>query len=323
MSRRILAIIIAIVLAVGGAALVLVYAQNADKRAIADAQPSTVWVAEKLIPAGTTLKDAERTALIAKTQVAAVAVPQGALPDVNADNNALLALSDIQPGEYLLSARFGSTPVGTKAIEVPSGKVAVSVELSDPARVGSFVTPGSHIAIYQTYKLVKLGTDEASKQFNDLDFHGTNILLDDVLVIGMGDTPLNAPGQSTGSNGTAEAQDSSKDSQGAELPRHGRRHAGAVGQAGARRQHLHALRRSAWVGRQVPRTPSSRRRGDAMTILWDADTLSSDRYRYALSGDVVQLPDRGAGEPSARRGPPTDLGRHRSRGPARGCLRAR
>ncbi len=142
MNRRILAVVVAVLLAVAGAALVLVYAKNADKRAIAAAQPSTVWVAEKLVPAGTTLKDAERTELIVKTQVAATAVPQGALQDVNADNNSLLALSDIQPGEYLLSARFGSAPVGTKAIEVPSGKVAVSVELRDPARVGTFVTPG-------------------------------------------------------------------------------------------------------------------------------------------------------------------------------------
>ena len=48
----------------------------------------------------------------------------------------------MQPGEYLLGARFGTTPVGTKAIEVPAGMLAVSVELKDPARVGTFVTPG-------------------------------------------------------------------------------------------------------------------------------------------------------------------------------------
>ena len=93
---------------------------------------------------------------------------------------------------------------------MPSGKVAISVELRDPARVGTFVTPGSHIAIYQTYKLVKLGKDEAAKQFNDLDFHGTNVLLDDVLVIGMGETPLNAPQASTSDSGK-DADGQSKD----------------------------------------------------------------------------------------------------------------
>ena len=207
MSRRILAVIVAALLAVTGAALVMIYVQNADKRAIAAAQPSTVWVAAKMVPAGTSLKDAERTELIVETQVAAAAVPQGALTDVNADNNALLALSDVQPGEYLLAARFGSTPTGTKAIEVPSGMVALSVELSDPARVGKFVTPGSKIAVYQTYKLVKLGDSEEVKQFNDFDFKGTSLLLEDVLVIGMGETPLNAPKATTaeGEDGAAPA----------------------------------------------------------------------------------------------------------------------
>ncbi|HET7398033.1 MAG TPA: Flp pilus assembly protein CpaB, partial [Intrasporangium sp.] len=146
-----IAILVAVLLATGGAALVMMYANSADARAIADEQPTSVWVAQKLVPAGTTLKDAQRTELIAQTQVAARGVPVGALRAIDADNSALLALSDVQPGEFLLSARFGTTPVGTKAIEVPSGKLAVSVELTDAARVGKFVTPGSRIAIYSSY----------------------------------------------------------------------------------------------------------------------------------------------------------------------------
>ncbi|MDN5795022.1 MAG: RcpC/CpaB family pilus assembly protein [Intrasporangium sp.] len=196
MNRRIVAVIVAAILAVSGGALVLVYARNADNRAIAAAQPETVWVADKLIPAGTTLKDAERTELITKTRVAGAALPAGALQSIDADNNALLALSDVQPGEYLLSARFGSQPVGTKAIEVPSGMLAVSVQLKDPARVGKFVTPGSHIAIYSSYQIKAIGQDAKSKAINEADLQGTSVLLDDVLVIGMGDSPLSAPSRS-------------------------------------------------------------------------------------------------------------------------------
>ncbi len=193
MNRRIIAIVVAVLLAVAGAALVIVYAKNADQRAIAQAQPTKVWVAQKLIPSGTTLKDAQRAELIAETQVAAKGVPTGALRELNADNNALLALSDVQPGEFLLEARFGTTPVGEKAIEVPAGMLAVSVELKDPARVGKFVRPGTHIAIFSSYKIKALGDDERSEQINDNDIHGTSVLLDDVLVIGMGDAALAAP----------------------------------------------------------------------------------------------------------------------------------
>ena len=193
MNRRVLAVLVAVLLAIGGGALVVLYAKNADARAIAQAQPQPVWVASKLVPTGTSLKDAQRTGLIVQTNVAAAGVPQGALQDINADNNSLLALSDIQPGEYLLSARFGSTPVGEKAIEVPAGKLAVSVQLTDPARVGKFVTPGSHITIYASYKIQLLDDSDKAKLINDHDVKGTHVLLEDVQVIGMGETPLAAP----------------------------------------------------------------------------------------------------------------------------------
>ncbi|GAB3063195.1 hypothetical protein GCM10027053_27270 [Intrasporangium mesophilum] len=203
MNRRILAIIVAVLLAVGGGALVIMYAQNADERAIAEQTPSTVWVSKQLIPTGTTLKDAQRTGLIAETSVAAKAVPAGALQDINADNNSLLALSEIPPGQFLLAAGFGTTPVGTKAIEVPSGMLAVSVALSDPARVGKFVTPGSHIAIYQSYKIKDLRDTPEAKILNENDIHGTSLLLSDVLVIGMGDSPLAGAAAQQPANGQA------------------------------------------------------------------------------------------------------------------------
>jgi pilus assembly protein CpaB len=190
MNRRILAIVVALALAIGGGALVISYARNADARAIAEASPAPVWVSQQPVPAGTTLKDAERTGLIAETSVSSKAVPAGALQEINADNNALLATSDIPAGEYLLAARFGTTPQGTKAIEVPSGMLAVSLSLTDPARVGKFVTPGSHIALYQSYKIKDLKDTPEAKILNENDIHGTSLLLPDVLVIAMGDAPL-------------------------------------------------------------------------------------------------------------------------------------
>jgi pilus assembly protein CpaB len=190
MNRRILAILVAVVLAVGGGALVIMYARSADERAIAEQAPAPVWVAQKLIPAGTTLKDAQRTGLIAQTSVPAKAVPVGALQEVNADNNALLAVNDIQAGEYLLAARFSTQPAGTKAIEVPSGMLAVSLSLSDPARVGKFVTPGSHIAIYQSYQIKDLSDTPEAKILNENQVKGTSLLMGDVQVIAMGDAPL-------------------------------------------------------------------------------------------------------------------------------------
>jgi pilus assembly protein CpaB len=76
---------------------------------------------------------------------------------------------------------------------VPDGQVAISVSLSDPGRVGTFVTPGSRIVIYDTYvpAAPAKGTLSGARE--------TRVLLDDALVIAVGSTSLtpvaNAEGQ--------------------------------------------------------------------------------------------------------------------------------
>ncbi|KGN40876.1 Flp pilus assembly protein CpaB [Knoellia aerolata] len=200
MGKRILAIAVATVIALIGAVLVLLYANGADKRAVAAAGPATVYVSSALIPAGTSVKEALRLQLLTETRTAAKALPAGALTSVTPDNEALLALTDIPPGQYVLGTAFGETVVGEKAIQVPNGKLAVSVQLSDPARVGNFVTPGSMLTIFASYKLKQLDASEESKVFNEQDVQGTSVLLDNIQVIGMGNTALQA-GQQGAQNG--------------------------------------------------------------------------------------------------------------------------
>ena len=194
MGRRIVAIFAAAVVALLGVVAVLMYAKGADDRAIASQDPSSVYVVKSVVPAGTTLKDSVQSGLIVKTSVASKGVPLGALQGVTGSNGGLYALSDIQPGEYVLADRFGTKPVGTKAIDVPAGQVAVSIALADPARVGTFLTPGSKVVLFDTYTptetAVKDGAD-ATKLSQQ-----TRVLLDDVLVIAMGEaslTPTQAP----------------------------------------------------------------------------------------------------------------------------------
>ena len=205
MGRRILAIVAAAVIALIGAVLVLLYAKGADNRAVAAASPATVYVSSALIPAGTSVKEAVRLKLLTETQTASAAVPAGALTEVDPENEALLALTDIPPGQYVLNAAFGETVIGDKAIQVPPGKLAVSVQLSDPARVGNFVTPGSMLTLFASYKLKQLDTSEESKVFNEQDVRGTSVLLDNIQVIGMGNTALQAGSQ--GSQNGAEGEE--------------------------------------------------------------------------------------------------------------------
>ena len=190
MGRRILAITAAAVIALIGAVLVLLYARGADNRAVAAASPTTVYVSNAVVPAGTTLKEAVRLQQITETKVAERSLPAGALTTVDDTNSALVALTDIPPGQYVLAAAFGETPMGEKALQVGAGKLAVSVQLSDPARVGTFVTPGSYLTIFMTYKMKQLNDTKQAQVFNDQDVKGTSVLLDNIKVIAMGDASL-------------------------------------------------------------------------------------------------------------------------------------
>jgi pilus assembly protein CpaB len=184
MGRRILAIIVAAVLALVGGVMVLLYARNADQRAVSAASPKTVYTSSQQIPAGTSIRDAMRLQMLTETQIPANGVPAGALTQVTDENASLLAVTDIPQGQYVLEASFGDTPVGQKLIQVPTGKLAVSVALSDPARVGSFVTPGSFLTVFATHPVAPKGASETDAGM------ATSVLLDNIQVIGIGGTPL-------------------------------------------------------------------------------------------------------------------------------------
>ncbi|MGA8980368.1 MAG: RcpC/CpaB family pilus assembly protein [Pedococcus sp.] len=195
MGRRLVAIFAAALVALVGVTAVLLYARGADARAVAAQQPTSVYVVKSIVPSGTTLKDAVQNGLIVKTSVAAAGVPSGALAGVDGSNGGLYATTDIQPGEYVLADRFGVKPVGEKAITVPTGMVAVSVQLSDPARVGTFLTPGSKVVLYDTYSPVAAAPDAKTAAAASSE-QSTRVLLDDVLIIAMGEaslTPAAAP----------------------------------------------------------------------------------------------------------------------------------
>ena len=195
MGRRVIAVLAAMLIGLVGVAAVMLYAGGADARAVAGQQLQTVYVAQALVPAGTSAADAVAKGLMLPTKIAAKGVPSGALTSVNAATGKLVALTDITAGEFVVSSRFGTTPTGQKAIQVPDGQVAVSIALSDTARVGTFVVPGSRIVIFDTYTPPAAAAAAATKV--------TRVLLDNVLVIAVGSTSL-AP--ASGQTASAQTQ---------------------------------------------------------------------------------------------------------------------
>ena len=158
-------------------------------------------MSQQVVPAGTSLSEAVARGLVVETTLPAKSVPSGALTAVTDDNKNLLAVTDIAAGEYVQGARFGSTPQGSQALRVPAGQIAVTVQLSDPARVGTLIAPGSHIVLFSTQGA---GTATNAQGGGQIVNPETRVLFDDVLVIAVGDASLAA----TRPNGEATASTS-------------------------------------------------------------------------------------------------------------------
>ena len=151
MNRRFALFAVAFLVALAGTGAVFTYVSRVDARAVAGQQPVQVLVASEKIPAGATAGSLEADGLVELKQLARNSVPADALKDVTG-REAQVALSDIDPGEVLLAAKFASEAgPNSGALTIPEGQLAVSVSLEDRRGVGGFVTPGAEVAVFDTF----------------------------------------------------------------------------------------------------------------------------------------------------------------------------
>jgi pilus assembly protein CpaB len=175
MERRRILVIAAALVAALGAILVFVYVRGADTRAEDQFQTTDVLVATQAIQSGETIEAAQAAGKITKKAI----TNNSLLPDFQVDLTALsgkVALTTIYPGEQIIASKFGTTAAPASALQIPDDKIAISVNLTDTARVAGFVDPGSLVAIFLN------GTDaNTGTAF-------TEVLLPKVTVIGVGST---------------------------------------------------------------------------------------------------------------------------------------
>ena len=203
MRRRILLLAAALVVALLGTTLVFSSAQQGTP-AVAAPEPATkVLVAKAVIPAGTPGQQAIEKGLVALTDMPARVVPAGALVDVVAMQDQVVA-GDIQPGEILMPSRFvGTTVAGS--LDIPEDKVAVSIEVTDPQRVAGFVRPGLDVALFFTYEVAEPQQQAAEGQALPKVAQATRLLLPRVGVIAVGPTALKTVGAAVTATGEAAA----------------------------------------------------------------------------------------------------------------------
>jgi pilus assembly protein CpaB len=184
MRRRAVLLIVAALIAAAGTALVLLYVQGINSRATASQQPVKVLTATAQIEPGETMAAAQAAGKVelaewprAKVLPSAVSSAEGLQENV--------ALSTVYAGEQIIPEKFGD--VGDQdALGIPKGKMAVSVELTDPARVAGFVNPGSEVAIFVSGEPELIKPDGSTSPLPEI----TKLLLRKVEVVGVGQTTV-------------------------------------------------------------------------------------------------------------------------------------
>ena len=178
MQSRVLAILVAVVLALVATAALVVYVNGADRRAIAGQQPVYVLVAKDTIKGSTSGEDAQNGGLIERVPVARKNVIAGGVRSVEQLQNRFAAV-DIVKGEQLLLKRWvGAEDVaGRRLLQIPEDHQALSIGLDLQRQVAGFVTPGDKVSMVLTMP-VRDGGEQ------------TQFLLQNVQVLAVGTTAL-------------------------------------------------------------------------------------------------------------------------------------
>lgn len=178
MGRRTVLLIAAALIAAVGTSMVFFYVRGVDARAAQQYDAVNVLKAVKAINPGETLAAAQSAGKIQMGTVGRGQILAGAMTSIG-DMGSKVALTTVYPNEQITSAKFGD-PGDEQVLSIPEGKMAISVSLSDPARVAGFVNPGAQVAIFASADAGAMGNNNTA----------TRLLLPRVSVIGVGSTTV-------------------------------------------------------------------------------------------------------------------------------------
>ena len=175
MDRRRILLIAAAFIAALGTILVFLYVRSADARAEARFDTVNVLRAVAPIEAGETIEDAANSGKLALQPVPRDQLLPNYRTSID-DLRGLVATSPIYVGEQVIADKFAGESFAESPLGIPKGELAISVNLTDPARVAGFVNPGSEVAIFLN------GSDPETGETY------TRMLLERVTVLGVGST---------------------------------------------------------------------------------------------------------------------------------------
>jgi pilus assembly protein CpaB len=146
MARRTLLLIASILVAALGTALIWLYVQGADARAVAGETQVRVLVSNQTVPPGT-----PAVQISARYQNFPTSFVQSFGSPVVSDPSRMqgYAITRIVAGMPLLADEFGNAPAApTPAVDFDPTKLVMQVSLPDPQRLAGILQPGDLIRIF-------------------------------------------------------------------------------------------------------------------------------------------------------------------------------
>jgi pilus assembly protein CpaB len=204
-KRRVLTVVVAVLLAAVGTLAVLAYVHQANNRAVEGLKVVNVYVAQSEIPSGTAVGQAQHDGSLATEKLPVASVPQGAVESITTSMYGLVTNSTVQPGQLLLRPMLVAAAQVTGGVAIPQGLIAVSVQLCVPEAVAGYVTPGSYVAVFDTYggSTVQLErTCDTGHQVPPPSSVQTRIVLLKAEVLSVGQAPASAQNSSSGGTST-------------------------------------------------------------------------------------------------------------------------
>jgi pilus assembly protein CpaB len=214
MGRRTLLLIASILIAAVGTALIGLYVRGADDRAQQTEGTFPTLVATKEIPPNTSI-EAAVSSMELKPVPGRMAEGgyqgSGASAAILGEQKGKVTTETIYPEQTVLKSMFGAA--GVVSGNGITKERAVSVELTDPARVAGVLAPGSNVTIYllpdpddnddlkQPYVITKNGTVVLTPSIK------MPIVLQNARVLGIGNQRLGASSTATNADGTATETD--------------------------------------------------------------------------------------------------------------------
>lgn len=187
MARRSVLLIVAVLIALAGTAMIVLYVQGIDERATEGQELVEVLVATEALEVGESVSDAQEAGKFDTREVRRTDVVDGALSSTSSISD-LVATGPIYPGEQLIAKKFG-TLGDTQSLVIPDDMMAVSIELTDFERVAGFVNPGNEVAVFATtINGVALLPNDSERKLGSY----TRIVLPRSLVLGVGTTSVTA-----------------------------------------------------------------------------------------------------------------------------------